>query len=174
MRIHTAHEVARAAQQQRHHLGWSQSHLATQIGVTRQWVMALESGKPRLELGLVLRALGALGLLLDVAPMGAPGPPRAPESPSPSRHADSGLLSATPGPAVAPLAAPRRSQRRDHVPAILALSRAAAADPTLIVRALTQPTAVPAGMDSGVNHARRPTPSAGSSKPASAKRAATP
>ena len=39
-------------------------------GVSRQWVVEVEKGKPRAELGLVLRALVALELALDVRPPG--------------------------------------------------------------------------------------------------------
>lgn len=39
--------------------------LAKRIGVSRQWVIEVEHGHPRAELGLVLRALDALGIRLD-------------------------------------------------------------------------------------------------------------
>jgi DNA-binding XRE family transcriptional regulator len=35
------------------------------IGVSRQWIVAMEKGKPPAEIGLVLRALTALGVNLD-------------------------------------------------------------------------------------------------------------
>ena len=53
----------------RHHrikLGLNQSSLAKKVGVSRQWLIELEKGKPRAGVGLVLRTLHALGLLLDV------------------------------------------------------------------------------------------------------------
>ena len=42
--------------------GLSQTVLARKVGVGRQWVVAIERGKSRAELGLVLRTLSALGL----------------------------------------------------------------------------------------------------------------
>ncbi|MCY4286645.1 MAG: helix-turn-helix domain-containing protein [Thiotrichales bacterium] len=44
----------------------SQSELARRAGVGRQWVVAIEQGKPRAELSLVLRTLSALGLSLSI------------------------------------------------------------------------------------------------------------
>lgn len=55
----------------RHALGLDQQTLATRIGVSRLWVIEFEKGKPRAEIGLVLRALTALDLRLDVATEGA-------------------------------------------------------------------------------------------------------
>lgn len=45
-----------------------QSDLAVRAGVGRQWIVALEQGKPSLELALVLRALLTLGLELELKP----------------------------------------------------------------------------------------------------------
>lgn len=72
MRIHTPGEVGLLVRDARRARAWSQVQLAEAIGATRQWVRMLESGKPRLELGLTLRALSALGLVLDVT---LPEPP---------------------------------------------------------------------------------------------------
>ena len=36
--------------------------------VSRDWIVQLEKGKATVELGLVLRALKALGLLVDISP----------------------------------------------------------------------------------------------------------
>jgi HTH-type transcriptional regulator/antitoxin HipB len=47
----------------------SQQELARRVGVSRQWIVEVEKGRPRAELGLVLRTLAALGLQLTV---GAP------------------------------------------------------------------------------------------------------
>jgi transcriptional regulator with XRE-family HTH domain len=66
LRIHTPIEIGLLVQDTRRFQGWSREQLAEQIGATRQWVRMLEGGKPRLELGLTLRALTALGIALDV------------------------------------------------------------------------------------------------------------
>ena len=50
----------------RKQLGLDQRTLAERIGVSRQWLVEVEKGKPRAELGLVLRALHALELAIDV------------------------------------------------------------------------------------------------------------
>lgn len=65
MLIRTAHEVGLLIRDRRRTLGLTQAELAERIGASREWVRLLESGKPRLELGLTLRALTALGVLLD-------------------------------------------------------------------------------------------------------------
>ena len=52
--------------QQRRHLGLNQTDLASRAGVGRQWIVAIEHGKARAELGLVLRTLAALDLTLAV------------------------------------------------------------------------------------------------------------
>lgn len=72
MRIHTPGEIGLLVRDARRARGWSQAQFAEAIGATRQWIGMLESGKPRLELGLTLRALSALGLVLDVT---LPEPP---------------------------------------------------------------------------------------------------
>jgi transcriptional regulator with XRE-family HTH domain len=66
VRIHTPGEIGLLVKDARQARRWSQERLAEAIGATRQWVHMLESGKPRLELGLTLRALTALELALDV------------------------------------------------------------------------------------------------------------
>ena len=43
-------------------LGLDQADLAAQIGVSRLWVNQVERGKPGASLGLILRALAAVGV----------------------------------------------------------------------------------------------------------------
>ena len=52
--------------QRRKALHWDQAQLAERVGVSRQWVIEMEKGKPRAELQLVLRTLNVLGLVLTV------------------------------------------------------------------------------------------------------------
>lgn len=47
--------------------GLTQAALADRLRVSRDWVVRLEQGSPRLEAQKVLDALGALGLTLDIA-----------------------------------------------------------------------------------------------------------
>jgi y4mF family transcriptional regulator len=54
--------VVRARRKQ---LKLNQAAFAERVGVSRQWVIELEHGHARAELGLVLRALDALDIRLD-------------------------------------------------------------------------------------------------------------
>ncbi|HEY7899372.1 MAG: helix-turn-helix domain-containing protein [Gemmatimonadales bacterium] len=67
MLIRTAHEVGLLVRDRRKAVRLTQSQLAERVGASRQWVRLLESGKPRLEVGLTLRALSALGISLDAS-----------------------------------------------------------------------------------------------------------
>lgn len=63
--IRTPQDLGNTIRSRRKELGWDQANLAKQIGVTRQWVIDIEKGKPRAELALALRALNVLGLTLN-------------------------------------------------------------------------------------------------------------
>lgn len=65
MLIRTPREVGLLIKDRRRDIGLTQAELAERVGASREWVRQLESGKPRLELGLTLRALTALGIALD-------------------------------------------------------------------------------------------------------------
>lgn len=56
-------EVIRA---RRIELGRTQSQLAARAGVSRWWITQIEAGKPRAELGLILKVLYTLDLTLKV------------------------------------------------------------------------------------------------------------
>ena len=64
--IQTPNELGLAIRSRRKALGWDQATLARQVGVTRQWVIDIEKGKPRAELALAMRAVRVLGLSLNV------------------------------------------------------------------------------------------------------------
>lgn len=64
--IRTARELGLAVRSRRKEMGLDQAELARRVGVTRQWVIDIEKGKPRAELELVMRALHALELALLV------------------------------------------------------------------------------------------------------------
>lgn len=65
MLIRTSADLGAIIRDTRKRLKLDQSSLAKRIGVSRQWVIEVERGHARAELGLVLRALGALGIHLD-------------------------------------------------------------------------------------------------------------
>lgn len=50
--------------ERRRDLGLSQAEVATQIGASRQWVIDIEKGKERAELGMALKLAEALGIQL--------------------------------------------------------------------------------------------------------------
>ena len=64
MRIRTAVDVGALIRDRRTRLGLKQQSLANQVGVSRQWLIEIEKGKPRAEIGLVLRAIEVLGISL--------------------------------------------------------------------------------------------------------------
>jgi HTH-type transcriptional regulator/antitoxin HipB len=76
MNVRTPRDLGSAVRAQRRALGLDQASLAQRSGVSRQWIIGLEQGKPRVELTLVLRTLRVIGLTLDIAPEdAAPGGP---------------------------------------------------------------------------------------------------
>ncbi len=76
MQIRNAIELGAAIRDRRRLLKLAQSQLAQRIGVTRQWIIDIEKGKPRAEIGLALRALDALGMGLTlVDPKASPPTP---------------------------------------------------------------------------------------------------
>jgi HTH-type transcriptional regulator / antitoxin HipB len=65
MLLRTPADVGAAIRDRRRQLGLDQATLAKRIGVSRQWIVGIEHGRVRAELGLVLRALDALGIRLN-------------------------------------------------------------------------------------------------------------
>lgn len=64
MFIRSPADVGAIIRDNRKRLQIDQSTLAKRIGASRQWVIEVEHGHPRAELGLVLRALDALDIRL--------------------------------------------------------------------------------------------------------------
>lgn len=64
MRIRTPVDLGALIRDRRIALGLDQKALADKVGVSRQWIVEIEKGKPRAEIALVLRAVDALGILL--------------------------------------------------------------------------------------------------------------
>ena len=69
MKINTARELGALIKDRRRALKLSQFELAARIGVRRLWIVELEKGKPTAQIGLVLRALKALGTPIDISPV---------------------------------------------------------------------------------------------------------
>lgn len=74
MRIRTPAELGRVLSDARRRLGLTQRALAERAGVSRQWIVEVEKGKPRAEVGLLLRTFHELGLVLGTETE-APRPP---------------------------------------------------------------------------------------------------
>jgi HTH-type transcriptional regulator/antitoxin HipB len=67
MRFRSPAELGAIIRERRRRLGLEQKALAEQVGVSRQWIIDIEKGKPRAALGLVLRTVNALGILIDAS-----------------------------------------------------------------------------------------------------------
>jgi HTH-type transcriptional regulator/antitoxin HipB len=76
MRIRTATDLGAFIRERRTKLGMDQSALAEKAGTSRKWVVEVEQGKPRAEIGLILRTLKTLGVSIainaDAAPKASP------------------------------------------------------------------------------------------------------
>ncbi len=71
--LHTPAAIGALIRDRRRALGLDQAELAARIGVSRLWVNQIERGKPGAGLGLVLRALAALGVVLSGRSCGTEG-----------------------------------------------------------------------------------------------------
>ncbi|TMR96419.1 helix-turn-helix domain-containing protein [Nonomuraea basaltis] len=74
-------ELGALVRQRRRALGRTQQAVADEVGVSRQWIVRLEAGRATLELGLVMRALGVLGLTMEINDPAAPRRAMFPGSP---------------------------------------------------------------------------------------------
>jgi HTH-type transcriptional regulator/antitoxin HipB len=64
MVIRTPADLGAMIRSTRKSLGMDQTELARKIGVSRWWLVEIERGKPRAEIGLILRTLNTLGINL--------------------------------------------------------------------------------------------------------------
>lgn len=67
MTIRTAADLGAFIRERRLKLGMDQSDLAEKAGTSRKWIVEVEQGKPRAEIGLILRTLKTLGVSMDIA-----------------------------------------------------------------------------------------------------------
>jgi HTH-type transcriptional regulator / antitoxin HipB len=65
MRIRTPTDLGALIRDHRNRLGIDQRSLAQKVGVSRQWIVEVEKGKPRAEIGLLLRTISALDIALN-------------------------------------------------------------------------------------------------------------
>jgi HTH-type transcriptional regulator/antitoxin HipB len=64
MRIRTPIDLGALIRERRRALLLDQKTLADKVGVSRQWIVDIEKGKPRAEVALVLRTAEALNIAL--------------------------------------------------------------------------------------------------------------
>ncbi len=76
MLIRTPSDLGALIRDRRRKLGLDQRSLAKRAGTSRKWLIEVESGKSRAEIGLVLRTLKALGIAVGVNEISAPSTPR--------------------------------------------------------------------------------------------------
>jgi HTH-type transcriptional regulator/antitoxin HipB len=74
MRVSTPQELGLLVRERRHELRLSQAELARRAGVGRPWLVAVERGHVRAELGKLLSLLAELGLSLDATALDTPAP----------------------------------------------------------------------------------------------------
>ena len=72
MRVRTPVDFGLMIRQARRSRGMTQQQLARAAAVGRQWIVEIEAGKPRAELGRVLGTLAALDLSLTIHGEGLP------------------------------------------------------------------------------------------------------
>lgn len=136
--IHTAKDLGLAIRSRRRALGWDQATLAKQVGVTRQWVIDIEKGKPRAELALAMRAIRVLGLSLNLEAASGSAASRSESDPGGKTHVGTPYLDikaivegnrATAASKLVELAAPSRPQTAvEHLQAVLLSGADAAPD----------------------------------------------
>lgn len=79
MIIRTPKDLGALLRARRKALDMDQANLAQRIGVSRQWIIGVESGHARAQLGLVLRALDELGIRVSASEVTDSAPPGAPD-----------------------------------------------------------------------------------------------
>lgn len=78
MLIRTPTDLGAVIRDRRKQRGLGQAELANHIGVSRQWLIGVEKGRSRAELGLILRTLNALDLRIDTNEARTPSRPDSP------------------------------------------------------------------------------------------------
>jgi HTH-type transcriptional regulator/antitoxin HipB len=75
VRIRTPAELGALIRDHRTRLGLDQKSLAQKVGVSRQWIVEVEKGKPGAPIGLLLRTIAVLRIALNAEKEG-PGKPK--------------------------------------------------------------------------------------------------
>lgn len=72
MLLRRPHDLGPLIRDGRIRAGWSQTQLAERVGVSRQWISQVETGKTSVEFDLVVGTLQALGCQLYAESSGRP------------------------------------------------------------------------------------------------------
>ncbi len=72
MRVRTDTDLGAFIRERRTKLGMDQITLAKKTGTSRKWLVEVEQGKPRAEIGLILRTLKSLGVYIDLKTHSSP------------------------------------------------------------------------------------------------------
>jgi y4mF family transcriptional regulator len=86
MQAKTVRDLGALVRAERTTRGMTQADLAHELRVSRDWVVRLEKGHPRLEAQRVLDALLVLGLTLDVNPAPTTAPPKTTRPPTSAKN----------------------------------------------------------------------------------------
>jgi HTH-type transcriptional regulator/antitoxin HipB len=76
MLIRTPSDLGALIRERRTKLGLDQLSLAKKAGTSRKWLIEAENGKPRAEIGLILRTLKVLGVSLAASGTVGDVPPK--------------------------------------------------------------------------------------------------
>jgi HTH-type transcriptional regulator / antitoxin HipB len=76
MLIRTPADLGALIRERRTKLGLNQMSLAKKAGTSRKWLVEVENGKPRAEIGLIFRTLKALGLTLTIGDTASKAQPK--------------------------------------------------------------------------------------------------
>jgi HTH-type transcriptional regulator/antitoxin HipB len=68
VRVRSVRELGAAVREYRDELGWSQHFLAERAGVSREWLVRFEGGKPGVRLDRAFDLITALNLTVELAP----------------------------------------------------------------------------------------------------------
>jgi HTH-type transcriptional regulator / antitoxin HipB len=80
MLIRTPSDLGALIRDRRTRLGLDQLSLARKAGTSRKWLIEAENGKPRAEIGLILRTLKVLGVALAASGTVGDVPPKSAEA----------------------------------------------------------------------------------------------
>jgi len=109
MRVRTPGDFGNLVRERRREMQMSQQQLADLVGVSRSWLVAVESGHARAELGLVLALLSELDLGLDISLDPAAARRR---NPGRDAHVTPGIVTATTQTSTPQVEAPEVAQGR--------------------------------------------------------------